>query len=135
MRSVFKRIDQLQRAKLVSGRPQWLEFYPPFAFAGAPNPISSFHDHTLYSKEEQKALLRTAHGPGNDRLLSYRLEGEDRPEKDPWRDLVTIVKRGVRWTAKWAKIGWEHKSAIGDIILNTIGSPICATRPWARKVR
>jgi Ca-activated chloride channel family protein len=34
LRSVFRRIDGLQRAKLVSGQPQWLEFSPPFALAG-----------------------------------------------------------------------------------------------------
>jgi hypothetical protein len=102
------------------GNHDWrINPYPPFAIAGAPNPKSYFHDHLLYSKEEQKALLRIAHDEGHDRLLSYKLEGENRPEKDPWRDLATIVGRAIRWTAKWVKIGWELKSAIGDIILNT----------------
>ncbi len=34
LRNVFRRIDQLERAKLVSGRPQWLECFSPFALAG-----------------------------------------------------------------------------------------------------
>lgn len=32
--AVFRQIDQLQRAKLVSSQPQWLEFYRPFAILG-----------------------------------------------------------------------------------------------------
>lgn len=34
MRSVFKRIDGLQRAKLVAAQTTWLEFFPPFALVG-----------------------------------------------------------------------------------------------------
>jgi len=34
LRSVFARIDQLQRAKLISARPQWLEYFSPFALFG-----------------------------------------------------------------------------------------------------
>lgn len=34
LRSVFRRIDQLQRAKLISAQTQWVEFFPPFALAG-----------------------------------------------------------------------------------------------------
>ena len=34
LRAVFRQIDQLQRAKLVSSQPQWLESYPPFALIG-----------------------------------------------------------------------------------------------------
>ncbi len=34
LRSVFKRIDNLQRAKLVDAQTTWLEFYSPFALVG-----------------------------------------------------------------------------------------------------
>ena len=34
LRAVFRQIDQLQRAKLVSAQPQWLEWYRPFALIG-----------------------------------------------------------------------------------------------------
>lgn len=34
LRAVFRKIDQLQRARLVSGQTQWLEFHWPFALAG-----------------------------------------------------------------------------------------------------
>lgn len=34
LRSVFQRIDGLQRAKLVAAQTTWLEFFPPFALAG-----------------------------------------------------------------------------------------------------
>ena len=34
LRGVFKRIDSLQRAKLVAAQTTWLDFFPPFAIAG-----------------------------------------------------------------------------------------------------
>ncbi len=34
LRAVFRKIDSLQRAKLVSAQPQWLEWFRPFAWAG-----------------------------------------------------------------------------------------------------
>jgi Ca-activated chloride channel family protein len=34
IRSVFKRIDSLQRAKLVAAQTTWLDYFPPFAIAG-----------------------------------------------------------------------------------------------------
>lgn len=34
LRAVFRKIDQLQRAKLVSAQTQWLEFNQPFAITG-----------------------------------------------------------------------------------------------------
>jgi len=34
LRAVFRRIDQLQRAKLVSTQTTWLEYFGPFALAG-----------------------------------------------------------------------------------------------------
>lgn len=119
------------------GNHDWrINPYPPFAIAGAPNPKVYFHDHLSYTKDELKTLLQMAHGPGHDRNLSYRLEGESLPEKDPWRDLVTIVRRGLGWTAKWVNIGWELRSAVGDILLDrsTLDKPHLPTATTVKSV-
>jgi V8-like Glu-specific endopeptidase len=76
----------------ILGNHDWrLNPYPPFAVAGAPGPGLLFNDHPGLNREkedeaseerkrrireEQKEVLRTAHGPGHGRAFSYGLKAE-----------------------------------------------------------
>jgi len=45
--------------------------YPPFTIAGPPKPNTLINNYREFSEEEQKEIVRIAHGPGHERKLSY----------------------------------------------------------------
>lgn len=58
----------------ILGNHDWrLNPYPPFA-PGSPNPNTLIHNYTKFNPEEQKSIIRKAHGKGHDRKFSYYLK-------------------------------------------------------------
>lgn len=56
----------------ILGNHDWrLNPYPPFAIAGSPNPKDLIHNHYRFDQKGQERILRTAHGLGAGRKLSY----------------------------------------------------------------
>jgi hypothetical protein len=62
----------------ILGNHDWrLNPYPPFAFAGAPQPASLIHATAGLTKEQQKEVLRKAHGKPWDQALTYNQRVEN----------------------------------------------------------
>jgi Calcineurin-like phosphoesterase len=81
----------------ILGNHDWrLNPYPPFAIAGAPSPKLLINNYENFSDDQQKEILRIAHGPGHDRKLSYNPSATGKAQallSGPVQTLVQALKR------------------------------------------
>ena len=65
----------------ILGNHDWrLNPYPPFAVAGAPSPRLLINNYADFTEDEQKDILRLAHGPGHERAFSYFSQAKSKTE-------------------------------------------------------
>jgi hypothetical protein len=103
----------------ILGNHDWrINPYPPFAVAGPPKPATMFPDGTGLTPKQQESALRTAHGKGHDRGVSYN-DAVELKFRLGWNTVLKPALSNLR------TLGWQALLKLfgGDKTLDEPGLP------------
>ena len=104
-------------AYTILGNHDWrLNPYPPFA-PGAPNPNELLHDHSRLSPEQQKQVIRQAHGDGHKRAFSYTVKAESTWQlvKERTGDAIATLVKLFGQPSNVEKAGFPTETSIESV--------------------
>ena len=89
----------------------WFNPYPPLIKGALPTPDTLINNYEQFTQEEQRDILRKAHGPGYDRQFSYDLKARFLQKVESKDGLGCTTIREWRWGAT---DGWSGKIDVGE---------------------
>jgi hypothetical protein len=101
-----------QPSYTILGNHDWrFNPYPPLIKGASPTPDTLINNYEQFTQEEQRDILRKAHGPGYDRQFSYDLKARFLQKVESKDGLGCTTIREWRWGAT---DGWSGKIDVGE---------------------